>query len=202
MCARGEWPTEWSRIEARVRDSVSGMMQRMGSARSVEITQVLEWNEGKAGRVEDYLAGEEPLEMRAGRRRLGVTMRTPGNDCELVAGFLFTEGIISRRADILAIEAPGDTAKRSGAENNVVRVKMKPGVPLRAAGSRKFSAGSACGVCGKESIAQVRRRGISPADSATRFDAEMLCALPEKLRGTQAIFGRTGGLHAAALFES
>jgi len=177
-------------------------MQRMGSARSVEITQVVEWNEGQAQRVEDYLAGEEPLEMRAGRRRLGVTLRTPGHDCELVAGFLFTEGIISRRAEILAIDAPGDTAQRGGMDNNVVRVKLKPGVRLATTGSRKFSAGSACGVCGKESIAQLRRRGIRPPDSKTRFDAEMLCALPEKLRGTQAIFGRTGGLHAAGLFRA
>jgi FdhD protein len=178
------------------------MRQRMPSARSVEITQVVEWNEGKAQRVEDYLAGEEPLEMRAGRQRLGVTLRTPGNDCELAAGFLFTEGIISRREEILAVEAPGDAAKRSGAENNIVRVKLKPGARVAAAGKRKFSAGSACGVCGKESIAQLRRRGIRPPDSETRFDAEVLCGLPEKLRGTQAIFGRTGGLHAAALFGS
>ena len=176
------------------------MPQRMPSARSVELTQVVEWNEGRAQRVEDYLAGEEPLEMRAGRQRLGVTLRTPGNDCELVAGFLFTEGIISRREEILGIEAPGDAANRSAAKNNVVRVKLKAGVRLRTAGNRKFSAGSACGVCGKESIAQVRRRGIRAPDAETRFDAEMLCALPEKLRGTQAIFGRTGGLHAVALF--
>ena len=172
----------------------------MPSARSVDITQVVEWNEGNARRVEDYLAGEEPLEMRAGRQRLGVTLRTPGNDCELVAGFLFTEGIISRREEILGIEAPGYGANRSAAKNNVVRVKLKAGVRVDAAGTRRFSAGSACGVCGKESIAQVRRRGIRPPDSETRFDAEMLCGLPEKLRGTQAIFGRTGGLHAAALF--
>jgi FdhD protein len=171
------------------------------SARSIDITQVLEWNDGRAQRVEDYLAGEEPLEMRSGRRRLGVTLRTPGNDRELVAGFLFTEGIIARREEILAIEASGDSSRLRGKNNNVVRIRMKRGARLPAAGSRKFSAGSACGVCGKESIAQVRRRGIRPPDPESRFDAEMLCRLPEKLRGTQAIFGRTGGLHAAALFD-
>lgn len=174
---------------------------KASARRSIDITQVVEWNDGQTQRVEDYLAGEEPLEMRAGRRRLGVTLRTPGNDCELVAGFLFTEGIISKREQILAIDAPGDAASRSAMKNNVVRVRLKTGVRLSALGGRRFSAGSACGVCGKESIAQVRRRGIGPPDSESRFDAEMLCRLPEKLSGTQAIFGRTGGLHAAALFD-
>jgi FdhD protein len=171
------------------------------ATRSIEITQVVEWNNGETRRVEDYLAGEEPLEMRAGRQRLGVTLRTPGNDAELAAGFLFTEGIISKREEILSIEAPGDGARSNRDTNNVVRVKLKSGARLSAVGGRKFSAGSACGVCGKESIAQIRRRGIRAPDAHSRFDAEMLCRLPEKLRETQAIFGRTGGLHAAALFR-
>jgi FdhD protein len=177
------------------------MAQRMQSTRSIDITQVVEWNNGEAQRVEDYLAGEEPLEMRSGRQRLGVTLRTPGNDAELVAGFLFTEGIISKREEILSVQAAGDSSRRRAGGNNVVRVRLKPGVRLRRLDGRRFSAGSACGICGKESIAQVRRRGIRPPDSESRFDAEMLCQLPEKLRGTQAIFGRTGGLHAAALFD-
>jgi FdhD protein len=174
---------------------------RIQSPRSIDITQVVEWNDGKARRVEDYLAGEEPLEMRSGRQRLGVTLRTPGNDCELVAGFLFTEGIISKREEILSMDAPGDSGKRRDAKGNIVRLKLKAGLRLPASATRRFSAGSACGFCGKESIAQMRRRGICPPDSESRFDPEMLCQLPEKLRGTQAIFGRTGGLHAAALFD-
>src|ERR1700719_700899 len=177
------------------------MPSRPQSTRSIDITQVLEWNNGQAQRVEDYLAGEEPLEIRSGRQRLGVTLRTPGNDSELVAGFLFTEGIIAKREEILSMEAPGDSPHRRAAKNNIVRVKLKPGVRLSALGARRFSAGSACGICGKQSIAQIRRRGIRPPDSESRFDAEMLCRLPEKLRATQAIFGRTGGLHAAALFQ-
>jgi FdhD protein len=177
------------------------MPQRIQSTRSIDITQVVEWNNGEAQRVEDYLAGEEPLEIRSGRQRLGVTLRTPGNDSELVAGFLFTEGIIAKREEILSMEAPGDLPHRRAATNNIVRVRLKPGVRLSALGARRFSAGSACGICGKESIAQIRRRGIRPPDSESRFDAEMLCQLPEKLRATQAIFGRTGGLHAAALFQ-
>ena len=177
------------------------MPQRIQSTRSIDITQVVEWNNGEAQRVEDYLAGEEPLEIRSGRQRLGVTLRTPGNDSELVAGFLFTEGIIAKREEILSMETPGDLPHRRTTRNNIVRVRLKPGVRLSALGARRFSAGSACGICGKESIAQIRRRGIRPPDSESRFDAEMLCRLPEKLRATQAIFGRTGGLHAAALFQ-
>jgi FdhD protein len=177
------------------------MPSRPQSARSIDITQVLEWNEGVSRRVEDYLAGEEPLEMRSGRQRLGVTLRTPGNDCELVAGFLFTEGIISKREEILSIQASEDSPQRRANGSNVVRVQLKPGARLAAMGGRKFSAGSACGICGKESIAQVRRRGIRRPDSESQFDPEMLCRLPDKLRATQAIFGRTGGLHAAALFQ-
>jgi FdhD protein len=101
----------------------------------------------------------------------------------------------------LSLEAPGKLAQRQATSRNIVRVRLKSGARLRGLGGRRFSAGSACGICGKESIAQVRRRGIRPPDSESRFDAEMLCQLPEKLRGTQAIFGRTGGLHAAALFQ-
>ena len=170
------------------------------SARGIELTQVVEWNDGEARRVEDCLAGEEPLEMRAGRRRIGVTLRTPGDDGELTAGFLFTEGIVSRRDQIVSIDSPGDASRGGGAANNVARVKLKASVRLGVR-SRNFTAGSACGVCGKESIAQLRRRGIRPPEAHSRFDAEMLCRAPEKLRETQAIFGRTGGLHAAALFR-
>ena len=177
------------------------MPQRKPSTRSIDITQVVEWNDGKAQRVEDYLAGEEPLEMRAGRQRLGVTLRTPGNDGELVAGFLFTEGIISGRDQILSLTSAENSGRRGGGNGgNVVRVKLKDRARPAAASSRKFSAGSACGVCGKESIAQLRRRGIRAPDAESRFDPEMLCRFPETLRATQAIFGRTGGLHAAALF--
>src|SRR5260370_41909207 len=138
------------------------------SARSMDITQVLEWNEGKAQRVEDYLAGEEPLEMRSGRQRLGVTLRTPGNDAELAAGSLFTEGIISKREEILAVEAPGDSTRRGGDANNIVPIKTKAGVRLSAPGGRRFSAGSACGISGKESISQVRRRGIRAPGATSR----------------------------------
>jgi FdhD protein len=167
-------------------------------SRSIELTQVTRWEDGKATRVEDYLAAEEPLEMRARRYSLGVTLRTPGNDEELVAGFLFNEGIISRRKHLVALRLPGD----ADAELNLVRVTLESTLRL-AAGSaaRKFSAGSACGVCGKASLAQLRRRGLRRPEVASLFDPEILCQLPQKLRAAQAVFGRTGGLHAAGLFD-
>jgi FdhD protein len=167
--------------------------------RNIELTQVTQWEEGKSSHVEDFLAAEEPLEMRAGRNSLGVTLRTPGNDEELVAGFLLSEGIVSRREHLVALRLPQNNAS----EPNLVRVTLGPKVRVKASGAaRRFSAGSACGVCGKASIAQLRRRGLRHPEEATRFDPDILCALPEKLRAAQAVFGRTGGLHAAALFDA
>jgi FdhD protein len=98
--------------------------------RNIEVTQVTQWENGEATRVEDYLAAEEPLEMRAGRYSLGVTLRTPGNDEELVAGFLFTEGIISRREHLVALRLPGDASP----ERNLVRVTLDSKVRLAARG--------------------------------------------------------------------
>src|SRR6202049_3293655 len=165
--------------------------------RSIELTQVTQWEDGKVARVEDYLAAEEPLEMRSGRYSLGVTLRTPGDDEELVAGFLFTEGIISRREDFVVLRMPGDTTPA----RNLVRVTLGRRVRLAAnSAARRFSAGSACGVCGKASITQLRRRGLRRPEAALPFDPEELCKLPPRLRKAQAVFGRTGGLHAAALF--
>ena len=171
----------------------------VNKSRNIELTQVMECNDGKAVLVEDYLAAEEPLEMRAGRQSLGVTLRTPGDDQELVAGFLFTEGIIARREQLVALRSPGSAAR----ERNIMRVTLDPSVRLAVGGAaRRFSAGSACGVCGKASITQLRRRGLRRPEAASLFDPEMLCQLPPKLRETQAVFGRTGGLHAAALFST
>jgi FdhD protein len=172
-------------------------------SRPIDLTQVTEWNDGEMRRVDDYLAGEEPLEIRAGRQSLGATMRTPGHDADLVAGFLFTEGIIGKREQLLSMENGALKKGSAAAKNNTVRVRLSGGAKVgTGAVARKFSAGSACGVCGKTSIAEVRRRGIRRPDSKSRFDPDILCELPDKLRAAQAIFGRTGGLHAAGLFTS
>jgi FdhD protein len=169
------------------------------TGRNIEVTQVIQWEQGQATRVEDYLAAEEPLEMRAGRVSLGITLRTPGNDEELVAGFLFSEGVISHREDLIGLRLPIENSP----ERNLIRVRLGPNVRLaERSTARKFSAGSACGVCGKASISQLRRRGLRHPEAALQFNPEVLCQLPQKLREAQDVFEFTGGLHAAALFSA
>ncbi len=145
-------------------------------------------------RVEDYLAAEEPLEIQIGRKPLVVTMRTPGNDKDLAAGFLLTEGIIRERKQLAGLTQP------RGARN-LVRVKLARGVKVPAAALKhRFAANSSCGVCGKDSIDAVRARGIRALANGFTISPDVLCRLPDLARGSQETFGRTGGLHAAALF--
>ncbi len=172
--------------------------------RSVDLTQVSEWDDGKMRRKEDYLAAEEPLEIRIGDDPLSVTMRTPGHDLELAAGFLFTEGLIQRRAQIVALEAL-EPDSETPAENrgNVVVAKLAPeSAPDFEKMRRHFFAASSCGICGKASIDSVRARTLAPPNPEFRFDPEILVRLPDTLRESQAVFGRTGGLHAAGLFDA
>lgn len=172
----------------------------MPRPRSMDLTQVSEWQEGKVRRFQDYLVGEEPLEIRVGKYPLSVTMRTPGNDLELAAGFLFTEGLIQRREQIASLETRVDSAEKD--RGNVVQIELQAGLSLNLENTqRNFFAGSSCGICGKASIDSVRVRGIQPPNPDLRLDPDLLCQLPERLRKAQAIFGRTGGLHAAALFD-
>jgi FdhD protein len=167
---------------------------------SVDLTQVSEWDDGKLRRKDDYLATEEPLEIRVGKEPLSVTMRTPGHDLELTAGFLFTEGLIQRRAQILVLE---DHVEKSGENRgNVVHVELAPeSAPDFEKMRRHFFAASSCGICGKASIDSVRARTMTPPNADFRLNAEVLIRLPDALRASQAVFGRTGGLHAAALFD-
>ncbi|HEX2714309.1 MAG TPA: formate dehydrogenase accessory sulfurtransferase FdhD [Candidatus Acidoferrales bacterium] len=168
--------------------------------RSVDLTHVSEWQEGKLRRFQDYLVGEEPLEIRVGQHALTVTMRTPGHDLELAAGFLFTEGLIQRREQIRQLEHAVGAGERD--RGNVVQVELENEAGLNLEQTRRnFFAASSCGICGKASIDQVRLRGIPPPGPHLRVDPEVLCGLPEALRSAQALFGRTGGLHAAALFD-
>lgn len=169
--------------------------------RSIDLTQVSEWDDGKILRKEDYLAAEEPLEIRVGKDPLSVTMRTPGHDLELAAGFLFTEGLVQQRAQIITL----DEEPRDGEENrgNIVRVELAPeSTPDFEKMRRHFFAASSCGICGKASIDSVRARTLEPPNPDFRLDPEVLVRLPEALRASQAVFGRTGGLHAAALFDA
>lgn len=185
--------------------------------RSVELAPVLEWREGKIRRFEDDLVSEEPLQIRAGILPLTVTMRTPGHDFELAAGFLFTEGLIERREQIVVIEhcpetehglvsiRPGKKSGASGEEGggNIVHVQLSSEVDLGLEQvQRNFFAASSCGICGKASIESIRVRGIKAPNPSLRLKPEALCQFADRMRAAQPIFSRTGGLHAAALFDS
>ena len=150
--------------------------------RSVELTQVTEWEDGRARKVQDSLAAEEPLEIRVGGVPLTVTMRTPGNDLELAAGFLLTEGIIESLDQIAGLHAK---APENGLRSNVVEVELKDSEFDPAELQRNFYAASSCGICGKASIEAIRVRGLRQLDSGLRIDPEMLCELPERLRAEQ-----------------
>ena len=163
-----------------------------------EIRPILRWCAGaSAESSEDELAHEEPLEIRVRGRAISVTMRTPGHDDELAAGFLATEGMIRRRADVLRIEPCGRNE-----DGNLVNVQLASEVSVDFDRlTRHVFASSSCGLCGKATIDAVRGQ-FPPITSKLVVDAEMLLSLPDKMRQTQSTFDRTGGLHAAAMFSS
>lgn len=147
----------------------------------------------------DDLTVEEPLEIRVGPKTLAVTMRTPGHDEELAAGFMISEGLVQNQSQIQEI-------KRSPlpkARGNVVTVTLAPGVKLKLQSAQRFGTiSTSCGVCGKTSIAAIRQQfpGISSSERA-RISSSMLLGLPDLLRTRQSNFSRTGGIHAAAIFD-
>jgi FdhD protein len=143
---------------------------------------------------QDLLAVEEPLEIRLGDRNVAITMRTPGNDEELAAGFLFTENILESAGQILGITA---------SDNNVVTVSIKDDAEVDLSRlERHFYISSSCGVCGKASIQAIEAAGCTMLiRNQPGIRAAMIHQLPERLRARQAVFDRTGALHAAALFD-
>jgi FdhD protein len=158
----------------------------------------------KAGAVAkdepDLVAREEPLEIQVNGARIAVVMRTPGDDLDLVAGFLVTERIVDRFADVAALHhASSGDAERA---DNVLRAVLASGVPFDAdALRRNLFASSSCGVCGKASLEQALATA-PPLDDASSFPAAFFAALPARLREAQPVFAATGGLHAAALFDA
>lgn len=154
----------------------------------------------------DFLAVEEPLEIRLHGTALAVTMRTPGHDVELATGFLVSEGVVGAVADVVsAIHCGGPGTRRDGEPNtyNVLDLTLAPGVALPSPElARNFTTTSACGLCGKasiEAIETISRFELTGDD--TVIDAESIARLPERLREVQAAFDKTGGLHAAALVD-
>jgi FdhD protein len=164
---------------------------------------------GGPGRAEsrtDFLAAEEPLGIRVDGIALTLTMRTPGDDLELAAGFLVSEGVVRGRDDIAGIKLCDGTSCGHGDHDgmgNIADVTLAPGVTVAPGARRNFMTTSACGVCGKASIADIcvlPERALA-ADPA-RFAPAVLTTLPERLLDAQRVFARTGGLHAAGLFTA
>jgi FdhD protein len=177
---------------------------RRGSKTKVRVRVV---EDGRARVRPDSLATEEPMEIRliAGGRRqtVAVTMRTPGADFELAAGFLYGEGIISSPEDIKKISYCVDPDVDAEQQYNIVNVELREGreFDLRPL-ERHFYTSSACGVCGKASLEQLELRGCPVIPPGPEMEPEKVYALPEKLREAQGLFEATGGLHAAALFDA
>jgi FdhD protein len=155
-------------------------------------------------RQEDLLAVEEPLEIRVGGAPLTITMRTPGHDFELAAGFLVSEGVVASGDQLGAIRFCAGAGVDGENSYNVLDVTLAPGVPAPDPSlERNFYMTSSCGLCGKASIDAVRTRSAHPvAADDMRVGAELLATFPEALRAGQDVFDKTGGLHAAGLFDA
>src|SRR5437763_5001899 len=139
----------------------------------------------------DELAVEEPLEIRVDGEPLAVTMRTPGEDEQLAAGFLAGEGLIGGPDDIAEVGPPEDLAA------NVVEVRTRSGLRRDPAGERRFYLSSSCGVCGKGALEFVRQEA-PPSPDAAPVDPALVSRAPAEARRRQRSFERTGGLHATA----
>lgn len=157
----------------------------------------LAWRPRRAGAAGGVGRSLQPVE-----RSLSITMRTPGHDVELALGFLVSEGVVRSRGDVADAAHVLASAGEEGA-SNVVRVELSGGEPEDLARlERHVYTTSSCGVCGKSSLAAVRTAAHAPiAAGALRLAPETIHALPDRLREAQAVFGRTGGLHAAGLFD-
>ncbi|HEU5086659.1 MAG TPA: formate dehydrogenase accessory sulfurtransferase FdhD [Roseiflexaceae bacterium] len=177
----------------------------MAHARSVRAA-IWTYDAGRVRPRRDSLVTEEPLEIRlqAGgeRRQIGLTMRTPGSDFELAAGLLLAEGIVQQPHEIARIGYCVDSELSEEQRYNTVTVGLRaPQLPELAALERHFSAGSACGVCGKTSVEALQMRGCRPLPQGAPVDPQLLTQLPGMLRDAQQLFENTGGLHAAGLFS-
>ncbi|NYJ04774.1 formate dehydrogenase accessory sulfurtransferase FdhD [Petropleomorpha daqingensis] len=152
----------------------------------------------------DTVAAEEPLEIRLGGAPLAVTMRTPGDDFDLVHGFLATEAVIRSADDVAGLRYCNSVDDDGRNTYNVVDVDLAPGVEAPdTALDRNFYTSSSCGVCGKASIDALRTKtAFDIAADPLRLPLEVLLALPDRLRAAQQVFDKTGGLHAAGLFTA
>ncbi len=165
------------------------------------------FEDGRVKARSDVLATEEPMEIRlvTGEKTqtVAVTMRTPGSDFELAAGFLYGEGIVGSRDDIMKISYCVDPEVDAEQQYNIVNVTLRGNkeYDLRTL-ERHFYTTSACGVCGKASLEQLEIRGCPVVPPGPQVSPQTIISLPDKLRESQGLFDATGGLHAAALFSA
>ncbi len=168
--------------------------ERIGGLPS-ERARVVRLRQGHVSEGPDVLAAEEPLEIRLNGEQVAVTMRTPGHDSELAVGFLFGEAIL-RPEDIANVAE----CRSDEGDGGVADVGLRPGAEPAAGWQRNFYATSSCGICGKASIEAVRQAAEPVADGPV-VTSETILGLPDALREAQRVFERTGGLHAAGLFD-
>ena len=168
---------------------------------------ITRWADTEPIQIEDELVVEEPLEIRVGQQSLIVVMRTPGHDFELAAGFLYTENLITSgdAIEIIAYcDEEGSETQSSGLSSlqNIVNVRLAEELDLDAESGwqRNFHANASCGLCGKMTIESVRQQ-VPPLDSGFHVNQEVFYRLNDRLRKAQSVFERTGGLHAAGLFD-
>jgi FdhD protein len=175
---------------------------RPGRTVEVELTALAGEKQSRKG---DEVVAEEPLELRlvtnGGQRTLAVTMRTPGNDFELAAGFAYNESIVRTRDEIGGITYCLDPDIDPDQRYNIVSVELRGGstLPNLERFERHFAMSSACGVCGRAQLDSLRDLGVTPVTDDVRVARDLLYSLPERMRSAQRVFASTGGLHAAAL---
>ncbi|MEO6977128.1 MAG: formate dehydrogenase accessory sulfurtransferase FdhD, partial [Mucilaginibacter sp.] len=194
---------------ARCRIYLTSHISSLKSMSSVKRTAIIKVNDADGTETFDALAIEEPLEIRLSydsngeqkTQNVSVTMRTPGNDAELAAGFLFTEGVVKNAGEIAGVDYCFIACAKN--KENVIQVTLCEGVvPDLKNTERNFYTTSSCGVCGKGSIDAIRTVGnFVKQDDDITVDSDLLYQLPEILREQQAVFEETGGLHASALFN-
>src|ERR1700722_1143099 len=169
------------------------------AAEKVAHRAALKWRADAARPIDDALAIEEPLEIRLAGRRFTLTMRTPGNDEELAAGFLLAEGVIANDSELGEIRRVRN-AKGEHEANAIDVILNVRAEGLRERLKRNFTISSSCGVCGKTSIESITRR-IAPIASHAKVAAATILALSASLRAAQEVFAATGGIHACGLFD-
>ncbi|MBD2411972.1 formate dehydrogenase accessory protein FdhD [Nostoc calcicola FACHB-389] len=178
------------------------MNRQTGSKTKAQVWTV---ENGKVRSRLDRLTTEEPLEIRLApfQKSVAVTMRTPGADFELAAGFLYAEGVVSRKEDIQRISYCLDESVDGEQRYNIVNVELRHGlIPDLQPLERHFYTSSACGVCGKASLEALRLRGCPVIPAGLTVTPDIIYSLPDRLRAAQGIFTATGGLHAAATFDA